>query len=579
MRPYPQKADMKRHLFSLTFAALMALSCQSANEAYAAPKTQELSALYADYLAGSYAHRIEDRAAKQKFFTRAFLSQPKDTRIGRRAIISAIETGDMEEAVKLAERVIKAEKTEPLARAVLGTNAFRKGRNSRALKYFSGRTSDATMTILMQLIRGWAEVDDKDYKAARASFANLEAGTYFDHYAELQLAKIDILQGEIDAALERLDALEETGVAPEESILTRTRALVAASRSDEAITYLEEVVADNERFTVSPVGQFLELLKAGQDLPKFDAKMQASRAVTDPAFGFFLRARSRDGAELYLRFAHWIDPSNTKSGRWLGSILEEQGEEGEQAAYELYNAVTPDDPYYTSSQLSIAQIYFNREEDGKAIATLEGLNAREQTVLTRESLGRARFFRENYEEALPFYKELVDSLSDEELTSNVEPLRFRGIIYERLKRWPEAEADFKRVLELVPDDVDTLNYLGYTWVDRGENLTEAFDMIRKAVEEQPESGAIVDSLGWAHYKLGEYAEARENLEKAVVLSPSSATIIDHLGDVYWKLGRKREAGFQWKRALEFEPTDEERANIEIKLDKGLEAVPATQALP
>ena len=368
-------------------------------------------------------------------------------------------------------------------------------------------------------------------------------------------------------------------MAPEETILTRVRVLAAADRDDEAVTFLEEILANNERFTIGPVGQYLERLKAGQDLPKFDAKMEASRAVTDPAVGFFIRNRSRDGAELYLRFAHWIEPKNTKSGRWLGSMLEEEGEEGQNAAYALYNGVTADDPYYISAQLNIAQIYFNREQDDKAIETLEALNAREQSVLTRESLGRARFFRENYAEALPFYKELVDSLTDEELTGNVEPLRFRGIIYERLKRWPEAEADFKRVLELVPDDVDTLNYLGYTWVDRGENLTEAFDMIRQAVKQQPQSGAIVDSLGWAHYKLGEYAEARENLEKAVALSPSSATIIDHLGDVYWKLGRKREAGFQWKRALEFDPTDEERATIEIKLDKGLDAVPTTQALP
>jgi len=233
-----------------------------------------------------------------------------------------------------------------------------------------------------------------------------------------------------------------------------------------------------------------------------------------------------------------------------------------------------------SAQLNIANIYFNREQDDKAIEVLEALNEREQSVLTRESLGRARFFRENYEEALPFYEVLVDSLSDEEITSNVEPLRFRGIIYERLGRWPEAEADFKRVLKFAPDDVDTLNYLGYTWVDRGENLTEAFDMIRKAVTQQPQSGAIVDSLGWAHYKLGEYQEAKEKLEDAVALSPSSATIIDHLGDVYWKLGRKREAGFQWKRALEFDPTDDERATIDIKLKGGLEAVPATaEALP
>ena len=107
---------------------------------------------------------------------------------------------------------------------------------------------------------------------------------------------------------------------------------------------------------------------------------------------------------------------------------------------------------------------------------------------------------------------------------------------------------------------------------QGENLTEAFDMIRKAVELEPNSGAITDSLGWAHYKLGQYQEAKKQLEDAVELSPSSATIIDHLGDVYWKLGRFREAGYQWERALEFDPTDEERGNIKLKLKGQFDAV-------
>ena len=570
---------MKRRLITLTFAAVFALSCQSANEAYAAPKTKDLSALYGDYLAGSYAQHIDDRESQQKYFTRAFLSQPKDIRIGRRAIVSALETGDMASAVKLSGRVLKADKSEPMARAVLGVDAFRLGRKKRALKYFSGRSNDVTMTILMKLVQGWVEVEDKDYEAARESFANLEGGLYFDHYAELQLAKLDGLQGETDAALERLDAVSEAGISGVEALLTRARILSEADRSDEAIAALEEILIDNEGLSIGPVGQYLARLKVGESLPKSSAKLEAARALTEPAFGFFAANRSTDGAELFLRFANWIEPEHTKSSLWLASLLEDRDEAGRDDAYALYKKIDDQNPHYVSAQLNIANIYFNREDDDKAIQTLEALNTREQSVLTRESLGRARFFRENYEEALPFYKELVDSLTDEEITANVESLRFRGIIYERLKRWPEAEADFKRVLRLVPDDVDTLNYLGYTWVDRGENLTEAFDMIREAVKQQPQSGAIVDSLGWAHYKLGEYDKARENLEKAVALSPSSATIIDHLGDVYWKLGRKREAGFQWKRALEFDPTDEERATIEIKLDKGLDAVPTTQALP
>lgn len=571
---------MKRQLISLTCATVIALSFQVAPNAHASATTQELSSLYGDYLAGSYAQQIQDRAAQQKYFTNAFLSQPEDIRIGRRAIVSAIEMGDMDAAVKLAEKVRKADKTEPMARAVLGVDAFRRGRDSRAIKYFSGKSNDLTMTILMQLVRGWVEVDQKDYKSARATFASLEAGAYFQNYAELQLAKIDGLEGETEAALERLLAVDDAGVSGVETLLVRSQILAAAGRNDEAITGLEEILVDNEGLSIGPVGYYLERLKAGKSLPKYSAKAEAARALTDPALGFFARNRSLDGAEVFLRFARWLDPEQTKSALWLGSILEDQGEDGQQAAYELYLDIKEDNPYYVSAQLNIANIHFNREDDDKAVETLEALNEREQSVLTRESLGRARFFRENYEEALPFYKELVDSLSDEEITANIEPLRFRGIIYERLNRWPEAEADFKRVLELVPDDVDTLNYLGYTWVDRGENLEEAFDMIRKAVEQQPQSGAIVDSLGWAHYKLGEYQEAKENLEKAVALSPSSATIIDHLGDVYWKLGRKREAGFQWKRALEFDPTDKEREVIEIKLKGGLEAVPVTtEALP
>ena len=127
---------------------------------------------------------------------------------------------------------------------------------------------------------------------------------------------------------------------------------------------------------------------------------------------------------------------------------------------------------------------------------------------------------------------------------------FRGICYERSKQWTKAETDFKKALELFPDQPHVLNYLGYSWIDQGVNLDEGMRMIRRAVEQRPDDGYIVDSLGWAYYRIDEYDEAVKHLERAVELKPEDPTINDHLGDAYWKVGRTLEATFQWaQRAI------------------------------
>ena len=90
-----------------------------------------------------------------------------------------------------------------------------------------------------------------------------------------------------------------------------------------------------------------------------------------------------------------------------------------------------------------------------------------------------------------------------------------------------------------------MNYLGYSWVDMNMNLDEALDMIRKAVDLRPSDGYIVDSLGWAYYRLGRFDEAVRELERAVSLKPDDPVLNDHLGDAYWRAGRKLEATFQW----------------------------------
>ena len=145
----------------------------------------------------------------------------------------------------------------------------------------------------------------------------------------------------------------------------------------------------------------------------------------------------------------------------------------------------------------------------------------------------------------------------------------RGGARERLGQWPPAEDDLKTALNLNPNDPTIMNYLGYSWIDRGINLQEGLSLIEDALRLAPDNGAITDSLGWAHYKLGNYERAVFYLERATALAPDVAEILDHLGDAYWQVGRFKEAGFQWERALKYSTDETEQDLLKRKLDSGL----------
>lgn len=526
--------------------------------------------MFGDFLAGAYASRVDDYTARTAYYAKAFERVPEDVFIGRRALTYAVLDGDMDLARKLAADMLSVDGVEPMARMVAGQGALKRGRHARAATLFGPDTQDLTMGIAMDIMQGWNAVAMGDETAARAAFETIGGGPDFKTLAELQLAIMDNAAGEVDAALARLDGMAESELYEVEVVLTRARIMGAAGRATEARDLLVEFNRENGNPESGPVPDAIAALSAGKSLrTEFAPHEYAARALTEPTYSFFVRNRALDAAELYLRMAVDLDPDYDKAKIWLGNILEASDRDAQALA--LYDSITEDSAYVVSARLAKANVYFGMDEDGKALKTLEAINALRPSVITREALGRARLIRENYAEALPIYDALIASLTDEQLAADTQPLYFRGIAREREGDFDGAVADFKRVLSFEPDDADALNYLGYTWVDRGENLQEAFEMIERAVELEPDSGAIVDSLGWAHYRLGRYEEAKAHLEKAAELTPTSATIIDHLGDVYWKLGRFREAGYQWSRALGLDPDDEERANIRAKLKGGLDA--------
>jgi Flp pilus assembly protein TadD len=260
-------------------------------------------------------------------------------------------------------------------------------------------------------------------------------------------------------------------------------------------------------------------------------------------------------------------PDLAEAALLIGDMMAEQ--ENYDAAIAAYQAVAPASPLRHLAELRRARALYDMERQDEAFQLLEQLAAAEPERLDAlVQLGDLLRRDERYRESEEAYSRAVERIGEPK-REHWTLFYARGIAYERTEQWPEAEKDFFHALELEPEQPFVLNYLGYSWVDKGMHLDRAKGMLYRAVELRPDDGFIVDSLGWVHYRLGDYDAAVDQLERAVELEPGDPVINDHLGDAYWRVGRHREARYQWRRALTLEPEEDTVAAIEQKLRQGL----------
>ncbi|MBA4335846.1 MAG: hypothetical protein C0420_13450, partial [Methylobacterium sp.] len=252
-------------------------------------------------------------------------------------------------------------------------------------------------------------------------------------------------------------------------------------------------------------------------------------------------------------------------------------------AVAVYEKMPDSSPLRPNAEIQAGLALENLGRPEEAVKHLNALIAeRPDDIDALSALGNVYRSRKMFEEAAATYDKAIGKLASPG-RANWDLFYFRGIARERIKRWSEAEADLRKALELLPEPLGreralVLNYLGYSLVDQNLKLDEALGMLRRAVELRPRDGYIIDSLGWAYYRLGRYTEALRELERAVELRPSDPVINDHLGDVYWKVGRRLEAGFQWNHARDLNPEPEDLVKIKRKIERGLEDGPSANAV-
>ncbi|MEQ8652182.1 MAG: tetratricopeptide repeat protein [Kiloniellales bacterium] len=323
------------------------------------------------------------------------------------------------------------------------------------------------------------------------------------------------------------------------------------------------LVALREELASMPDGQVPDAIVASVSEGVSEVFLQIGAALADEGPGELALQEAR--------MANYAAPGNTAAILLLSEVLSRLERHDEAVAG--YDLLLDDPRHGRVAALARADALASAKRIDEALGAYRALAAdRTESSEPLIRMGNLLRWERRFEESREAYDQAV-LRSGEPDARDWLLYYFRGISNERSERWEQAEADFQQALALRPDQPQVLNYLGYSWVDRGENLDEALSMLKRAVELRPQDGYIVDSLGWALYKLGDFQGAVTQLERAVELEPGQAVINDHLGDAYWRVGRKREAIIQWQRTLSLgEDPDIEPAEVELKLVEGLPPV-------
>lgn len=529
------------------------------------------------FLAARTADVDHDYPTAIALYRKALDFEPANLEIRERLMISLLLNGDFADGLKEAEALKSDTAVERVTKIVRGLEALRTGKFDSAKKILAYEGPNDLDRLTHLLLSGWADVGAGKGKKAISAINGLKGPAWFKVFTDYHLGAMAIVTGDISTARQYLNKAVTNNDAVATAPDTFMRAVMALARL-EASAGNKQKALDAISVGDGMISNYAPLKALRQSIEKGEKPVQQVTNAAEGAAGVLFSiggALNRQGAEdmvaLYLQISHALDAKSADTLIMLGGIAEKL--EQPERAIAFYEQVPETSPMRRISELQLGITLSDTGKQEEAKSHLKELIASDPAdIRSYIAYGSVLSEAKDYKEMAANYDKAVEVIGSVPRPSDWSVFFQRGIAYERLKEWPKAEPNFRKALELNPQQAQVLNYLGYSLVDMNLNLDEGLKMIQAAVDARPDDGYIVDSLGWAYYRLGRFDDAVTELEKAIQLRAGDATINDHLGDAYWRVGRKLEAVYQWNRTLISEGEDVNREQVKQKIENGLPAL-------
>jgi tetratricopeptide (TPR) repeat protein len=532
------------------------------------PTTQDFAhaTTSGSYLAARHAGVERDSGTAAAYYLNVLKVDPRNADLLSRTFLSVLTDGDIDEAGRLADKLIQLDHGDKFARLVIGVRALKQKQYAVARQNFAQSVRGPVTDLTATLLSAWALSGVGETRAAVDTLDRLAGPDWYGIFKDLHAALIlDVANNKKDAG-KRYERAYKADAMAVRTVEAYGRYLSRNGSKDDALKVYGEF---NKAVPDHPlIAEEMKEVAAGDKLPVLADSPQVGAAESLYGLGAAIGRRGgEDLALIYLQLALYLEPTHTMALLSLADLYESLKKP--ELAIKLYDRIPTSSPLHRNAEIQIASDLDTLDRTDEAKKRLEHVIA-EHPKDTEAILALANILRgrKDFAACADVYGKAIANVPAPE-KANWVMFYFRGICYERSKQWPLAEADLKKALALYPDQPLVLNYLGYSWIDQGINLDDGMSMIRRAVEQRPDDGYIVDSLGWANFRVGNYDEAVKDLERAVELKPEDSTINDHLGDAYWRVGRFLEAHFQWSHAKDLKPEPEDLPKIEAKLKDGL----------